>query len=135
MSLPNIPRPVPMPDRDTAPFWEAANNHELRFQRCTSCQLIRFPVLPICPGCHSFDAMWELSTGRGEVYSYTTAHYQAHPDFPTPYTVLLVQMDDGPRVVGRLEAPVGASIDLGDRVKVGWDDLDGQSILRFELER
>ncbi len=33
-----FPRPYPHPDRDTTPFWEAQNQHELTFQQCTGCR-------------------------------------------------------------------------------------------------
>ncbi len=134
MGLPDLPRPIPLPDRDSAPFWEAVNRHELVFQKCSGCGHTRFPVMPNCDRCLSFDFEWAPASGKGSVYSFTVAHYQAHPDLPTPYTVLLVQTDDGPRMVGRLEAPVGTAVELGDRVRIGWDDVAEQTIYHFELE-
>ncbi len=128
-----VPRPVPLPDRDTAPFWEAQNRHELRFQRCSQCAIVRYPVGPICPQCRSFEFEWITSSGRGTVYSYTVVRHQTHPAFAVPYTVVLVEMEEGPRVVAQLRAPDGASVAIGAPVHVEWEDGPQQSLPVFVL--
>lgn len=129
-----VPRPYPQPDRDTAPFWEAQNRHELRFQRCSRCRAVRYPVGPLCPECRSFDFDWITSSGRGTVYSYTVVHHQTHPAFATPYTVLLVEMEEGPRVVSQLRAAERAAFGIGSRVRLEWEDHAHQSLPVFVLE-
>ena len=129
-----LPRPFPLPDRDTAPFWEAQNNHELRFQKCARCATVRYPVGPLCPECRSFDFEWIASSGRGTVHSYTVVHHQTHPAFPAPYTVLLVDMEEGPRIIAQLRAPKGARFAIGSRVRLEWEDHPQQSLPVFVLE-
>lgn len=129
------PRPFPQPDRDTTPFWEAQNSHELRFQRCTRCQTVRYPVGPLCPQCRSFDFEWIASSGRGRVYSYTVVRHQTHPAFPVPYTVLLVQMEEGPRVIAQLRAAEDAAPEIGAPVHVEWEDHPNQSLPVFALDQ
>ena len=123
-----VPRPYPQPDRDTAPFWEGQNRHQLTFQRCTRCQTVRYLVGPLCPNCRSFDFAWTASAGRGAVYSYTVVRHQTHPAFPVPYTVLLVEMDEGPRVIAQLRASPDRRPRIGDRVRVEWEDHPNQSL-------
>ena len=130
-----LPRPFPLADRDTAPFWEAQNNHELKFQRCTPCRTVRYPVGPLCPECHSFDFEWIASSGRGTIYSYTVARHQTHPAFPVPYTVLLVEMEEGPRIIAQLRAPEDAPFDIGTPVHIEWEDGPKQSLPVFVLDR
>ena len=130
-----VPRPFPYPDHDTAPFWEAQNRHELRFQRCTSCGTVRYVVGPICPQCRSFDFEWITSSGRGAIYSYTVVRHQTHPAFPVPYTVLLVEMDEGPRVIAQLSALEGTAFDIGARVHMEWEDHPHQSLPVFVLDK
>lgn len=125
------PRPFPRPDRDTAPFWEAHNRHELRFQRCARCQTVRYPVGPLCPQCRSFDFEWIASSGRGKVYSYTVVLHRTHPAFPVPYTVVLVEMQEGPRVIAQLRAPEDAPLDVGLPVHIEWEDHPEQSLPVF----
>ena len=74
--MPETPRPYPLPDRDTAPFWEAQNRHRLTFQRCSGCAFVRYPVGPLCPECRSFGFEWITSTGRGVVHSFTVVQHQ-----------------------------------------------------------
>jgi len=128
------PRPHPQPDRDTTPFWEAQNNHELRFQRCSNCGTVRYRVSPMCPSCHAFDHEWVASSGRGTVYSYTVVRRQTHPAFPAPYTVALVEMEEGPRVVAQVRGHDGSDIPLGAPVHVEWEDHPRQSLPVFVLD-
>lgn len=128
------PRPYPAPDRDTTPFWEAQNNHELKFQRCTACQTVRYRVSPMCPNCHSFDVEWITSTGRGTVYSYTVVRRQTHPAFPVPYTVALVEMEEGPRFAAQVRDHDGSDISLGTPAHIEWEDHPKQSLPVFVLD-
>ena len=129
-----FPRPSPLPDRDTAPFWEAQNNHELKFQRCTGCQTVRYPVGPLCPECHSFDFEWITSSGRGKIYSYTVVRHQTHPAFPPPYTVLLVEMKEGPRIIAQLQAAEDVQFAVDAPVHIEWDEHPGQALPVFVLD-
>ncbi len=130
----DFPRPFPQPDRDTAPFWEAQNRHELRFQRCTNCSAVRYLVGPLCPQCHSFEHEWIASSGRGTIHSYTVVRHQTHPAFPVPYTVLLVEMEEGPRVIAQLRAPEDAPFEIGSPVLIEWEDHPIQSLPVFVLD-
>jgi len=129
-----VQRPFPQPDRDTAPFWEAQNRHELVFQRCSGCGTTRYPVAPLCAECRSFESAWVASTGRGRVYSYTVVHHQTHPAFPVPYTVLLAEMEEGPRVIAQLRAPKGTKVKIGAPVHIDWEDGPNQSLPVFVLD-
>ena len=129
-----VPRPYPHRDRDTAPFWEAQDQHELKFQQCSQCQTVRYLVGPLCPECRSFDFDWVASSGKGTIHSYTVVRHQTHPAFPVPYTIVLVEMEEGPRVIAQLRAPAGAEFDIGAPVRVEWEDLPKQSLPVFVLE-
>ncbi len=129
-----VPRPYPQPDRDTAPFWDAQNHHRLIFQRCSNCGYVRYVVGPLCPNCRSFAFQWIESSGRGRIYSHTTVHYQAHPAFPVPYTVLLVEMEEGPRLVAQLRNPEGRPFGIGTPVRVEWEDHPNQSLPVFVID-
>lgn len=106
MSAPgsNMARPVPEPDEDSAPFWEACGRHELLAQRCDDCGAWRFPPRPMCPGCNSFASSWTALAGRGRVWSWVVAHPPLLPAFAAlaPYVVAVVELEEGIRMVGRL---------------------------------
>jgi uncharacterized OB-fold protein len=130
-----VPRPFPYRDRDSAPFWEAQANHELKFQRCSQCQHVRYPVGPTCPQCRSFDFDWITSSGRGVIYSYTVVRHQTHPAFPVPYTIVLVALEEGPRLIAQLRAPEDKRVEIGAKVRVEWEELPEQDLPVFVPER
>ncbi|HET9477475.1 MAG TPA: OB-fold domain-containing protein [Dehalococcoidia bacterium] len=130
-----VPRPYPLPDRDTTAFWEAQSQHQLKFQRCSACAAVRYPVGPLCPECRSFQFEWATSSGRGVVHSFTVVQHQTHPAFPVPYTVLLVEMDEGPRIIAQFRGPDGARPEIGMGVHIEWEDNPKQSLPVFVAER
>jgi len=96
--------PLPQPSRDNAPFYEAAKRGEIRFQRCSSCGAFRHYPRPICPQCLSREYTWELSRGRGRVYTWTIVRGPTLPTFEhkLPYNVVDVLMDEGVHFVSEV---------------------------------
>ncbi len=45
---------------------------------------------------------WKPAKGGGTLISYVVFHRQYAQDFPTPYSVGLVELDEGPRLLARL---------------------------------
>lgn len=98
-------RPYAVPDRDSRPFWEAAAKGALLLQRCGSCEEHIFYPRSVCPHCMASDPEWVRSSGRGTVYSFTVAHRPAAGfEGQEPYAVALVELEEGVRIMGRLEA-------------------------------
>ena len=70
---------------------------------CPHCDAKIFPPRDVCPECKK-EAKDEFAfSGQGEVYSYTTI-YNAPSGFEhsVPYTVALVQLEEGPLVTAQL---------------------------------
>ncbi|MFJ6657723.1 Zn-ribbon domain-containing OB-fold protein [Streptomyces sp. NPDC091377] len=115
----------PVTDPDGAPFWRYAARGELRVQECADCGELRFPPRPCCPHCQSFTSGWRLMSGQGRIWSYVVPHPPLLPAYAAraPYTVILVELADAPRVriVGNLvDAPGGALGSVpADRVRIG----------------
>jgi len=84
----------------------------LMLQRCCACGRCRIPMAPVCPYCDGEEVDWIAASGQGHVVSfvhYTRAHL---PEFEAvvPYTVLCVQLAEGPRMFGRLVGSDAAQI-------------------------
>ena len=96
--------PLPLPTRDSAPFYEAARRGELRFQRCARCGRFRHYPRPICPACFSGDYAWDRSSGRGTVYTWTIVRGPTLPAFEAkvPYNVVDVLMEEGVHFVSEI---------------------------------
>jgi len=105
------PPPLPAPNADTAPFYEAARKGELRFQRCSECGAWRHYPRPACPACLSRAFTWEPASGRGVVYTWTIVHGPTLPAFQDklPYNVVDVLLDEGIHFVSEvLDCPTNA---------------------------
>jgi uncharacterized OB-fold protein len=97
------PRPLPQPDDDlVAAFWEHCAREELRFQRCSGCGTWRHLPRLRCAHCGSGEFSWERSSGRGRVYSWTVTHQSPIRAFATPFATLVVELDEGVRMVAGL---------------------------------
>lgn len=96
-------KPVPVPSALSAPYWEGLRAGELRLQTCADCgQLRHYPRL-LCSHCYSRNCRWQVASGQARVHSYTVAHYAYHPAFADelPYTLVTVDLAEGPRALGR----------------------------------
>jgi uncharacterized OB-fold protein len=118
---PNESRIVPNPTGLNAQFYEYCAQQELRFQRCGECGAWRHPPRYRCAHCGSPEWSWERSSGRGHVFSWTITHQaldHAYAD-ELPYAVVVVEFEEGPRLVGNLRglAPTELALDLAMEVE------------------
>ncbi len=107
-----------LPDPDSEPFWQGVAEGELRYQRCDACDAAVFYPRALCPECGAPNPAWAVSAGNGTVYACSTVH-RAPPAFAdqAPYTVLLVDLDEGFRMMSRLVDAEPDSVAIGNRVK------------------
>jgi uncharacterized OB-fold protein len=90
-------------DPQAGPFWRAAHQGELRMQRCEDCGELRWTPQDTCPHCLSRSYTWDRLSGRGRIYSYCVYHRVLNAAFTdVPYTVVMVTLDEGPVIIGRL---------------------------------
>jgi hypothetical protein len=103
---------------DTQFFWDAILNHKLLIQRCTGCHTLRHPPRPMCPHCNALS--WDTieSSGRGEVFSFVMPQHPPYPWFEYPYIVVLVELEDGIRLVSNLCDIAPDDVTIGMRVEV-----------------
>jgi uncharacterized OB-fold protein len=118
-------KPLPQITPDMAPFFEAARRRQLVVQRCAGCGTFRFPARAICSRCLGRESAWVPVSGRGTVFSYTVMHQAAHPGFAAevPYPVVVIELEDGVRMLSNLiDCPRG-DIRIGLPVQVTFDDV------------
>ena len=87
---------------------------ELRLQRCGNCSTWRHPPRFLCANCGSARFRWELAAGRGRVFSWTITHRAVDPAFEPPYAIVVVELAEGPRLVGSIVDldPAALALDL-----------------------
>ncbi|MGH9028333.1 MAG: Zn-ribbon domain-containing OB-fold protein [Acidimicrobiales bacterium] len=128
--------PMPASNAETIGWWEAAAEHRLVVQRCTSCGRHRHPPGPVCPRCRSSESEWKELAGSGHVYTYTVvrqAFIRALAD-RLPYVVIAVDLDgaEGVRMVSNLVDTDLATLKVGMAVEVVWEDMGPQlAVPRF----
>jgi len=125
----------PVTDPDSRPYWEYLKNKELRLQKCQVCGRLRFPPGPGCPYCGAPGGEWTPLSGRGTVYSWIVVHHPVDPRLKedVPYTVALVELEEGPRVVARIICCPPGTIKGEMPVKGRFDVIDeGLTLLNFE---
>lgn len=103
-------------DPTTNAYWAAATEGRLVIQRCAGCGHHQLYPRPFCLACDSTDLTWTAASGFGTVYSCVTVHLQVRDDMPPPYSVGLVELDEGPRVL----AHVPDDAVIGDRLVARW---------------
>lgn len=124
-------RPVAMPPIlwDNMGFWEGVKRHELVLQRCRECGAWAHPPRPMCPSCRSFQREWVRSTGRGTVHSWVTYLESPHPSFKAPYSVVLVDLEEGVRLVSNVVGMKPEDIAIGMPVEVVFEDVTDELTL------
>lgn len=135
--IPNVPRPLPQPSLDNEAWWAGLRRHELLAQECRRCSRLVFPPQPMCPYCRSLEMGWRKSGGKGRVHSWIVVHRPSYPYFAdkVPYVVVLVEMEEGFRVVGSIDCPPEQLRD-GLPVEAGFEDVNEKfSLLRFRVDR
>jgi uncharacterized OB-fold protein/acyl dehydratase len=119
-------RPAPPIGRDNAFFWEGVQAGELRIQKCNGCGALRHPPGPICDRCGSTDQGYVIASGRGVVYSHVTHHYPPLPGVELPHVVLLVELEEGVRIVSELAEP--GEVHIGMPVEVRFTKVPGGAL-------
>ena len=117
------PRPLPVADEDTKPFWEYTRKHELRVPKCQNCGKLYYPLSPICPHCLHMGADWAKLSGKGKVYSFIIARRRYHPAIPVPYVVAIIELEEGIRMTSNVVDCPPEDVRVGMPVEVVFDDL------------
>jgi uncharacterized OB-fold protein len=98
----------PGPDEQ---YKQALKEGRLQVQHCENCAAVFFPPAMVCRGCGSPKLIWKVSSGMGTVYSTTTVR-----DRGGDYNVAIVELEDGARMMSRVEGVVPDQVRIGQSV-------------------
>jgi len=134
---PNLRADFQPVNKDSAAFWAACDVGVLTLRHCRSCDhLFHYPRL-CCPRCGAQDLDWTPAAGTGVIYSHTTVHVPfGGPawDDQLPYTVILVDLSEGPRILSRLSPEQPRDVHSGDLVVVEFVRIGERSLPLFRLD-
>jgi uncharacterized OB-fold protein len=85
------------------------------------------------PGTGETDLAWVEASGLGTVYATTVTRMKPNPDgSPADYNIAIVALDEGPRMMSRVEGIPPAEVTIGMRVKARIATVDGAPNIVFD---
>ena len=123
MAAPGV-KPVPVPTKETQPYWDGCKQHELRVQKCAACGHHQFYPRLYCTACMSDRVEWVKTSGRAKVLSYTIIYRPVTQAFAgnVPYVVAMVTLDEGPQMMTNIIGCEPEKVHIGMPVQVTFDD-------------
>ena len=104
-------------------FNEALKENKLLGLKCQECGAITVPPKMTCQKCSSPDMEIVELKGKGKIRTFTTVNVAPEGrEDEVPYIILLVELDEGPWIMGNLDGtdPATATMGLiGKRVAMG----------------
>ena len=97
-----------------AAYIEHLERGELAYQFSPSANAAVFYPRLIAPKTGAADLEWRISQGLGTVHATTVVH----PQQGAPYNVALIDMDEGFRLMSRVEDIAPTTVKIGMRVQV-----------------
>ena len=100
-------------------------------QRCEACSRHVFYPRVLCPHCASAKLDWVRPRGTGTVYSTTVVRRSEAKG--GPYNVALIDLDEGVRLMSRVEDIAPEDVRIGMRVRVSIGSVNGTPAPVFRL--
>ncbi len=102
---------------------EALKRNKLLGLKCKDCQTITCPPKMTCGECAGVDLEVTELGGKGKIVTFTTCYVAPEGrENEVPYTIVMVELDEGPWILGNLididPFRVGMEL-IGKRVKLG----------------
>ena len=114
-------------DPELATFWDGTREQTLLIPTCRACGKAFWYPRVTCPSCLSEDLDWRPSTGVGEVHAVSVMHRG------TPYAVVIVDVEEGVRLMSNMTGVDPTDVHVGMRVRLTWEALsDGRHLWLFE---
>ena len=112
-------KPLPQLDNVNQEYWQAAREGRLLIQQCPQCGHRQWYPRALCTQCAA-DPEWLETSGRGTVHTFTVIRQQGIPAFKAelPYAVVMVELEEGPRVFGSMPGVDVDAIEIGMAVEV-----------------
>lgn len=124
-------RPLPHPSPLTQPFWDATKEGRFVIQRCSTCGEYVWTPQMACRKCLTETLEWTEVSGEGEVYSFVVMHKAAIDAFKAPYTIAVITLKEGPRILSDVIGIEPSEVKIGMPVKVDIEDAGPVGLYHF----
>ena len=119
----------PLAVGEEAQWYEFCRERRLMIQKCIDCDSYQFPPRSVCQECLASDVEWVEASGSGTVFTFTI-QYRGRPNFDdqTPYAIVMIDLDEGPRMMSRFVGPV-REVAIGLHVVLRWAEAGNELTL------
>lgn len=123
----------PTVDTDSESWWQAVQDHRLVINTCGACGRNSLYVRPFCPHCWSDEVAQRTASGRAALYTWSVIYQNAAPfDVRTPYTLAMVDLVEGPRLMTVIEDCLTEDLCADMELTIAFrDDDDGFTVPVF----
>ena len=112
---------------------QALDEGRFLIQQCGACAAHVYFPRELCPHCGALAPAWVTPAGGGQVAAVTTVRRKA--DLGGDYNVCLVDLDEGVRLMSRVEGLAPAAVRVGLRVRARVARQDGHGLVVFDAEQ
>jgi uncharacterized protein len=109
-----------LPEAPGSAFQRFLKAGELRLQHCGGCHRQIFYPRTLCPHCGDARLEWRRAAGTGTVYSTTVVRQK--PERGGDYNVAIVELDEGARLLSRVEGVPAEAVRIGMVVRAAIRD-------------
>jgi uncharacterized OB-fold protein len=99
-------------------------------QRCNACTRHVYFPRELCPHCGADDLAWVEPKGSGTVHAVTTVRRKA--DAGGDYNVSLIDLDEGVRLMSRVDGLPSSQVRIGQRVQARVVQQGDQGMVVFD---
>lgn len=125
-----MPDAKPAPGGPDAAYFAYLEAGDWRIQRCSSCDTHIFQPRVMCPSCGAEAFDWVAPSGKGTVHSTTVVRRK--PERGGDYNVCLVDLEEGVRMMSRVEGLAPTEVAIGMAVTARLAEQDGQTVVVFD---
>ena len=111
-------------------YQEYLEKGEFRIQQCNSCNKHIYYPRTLCSHCGSNDMSWVEPSGNATVYAVSIVNRRVEKG--GPYNVVLVDLDEGPRMMSKIEGVDHEAVNIGMKVKARLDSSGDKPIIVFD---
>ncbi|AHE55088.1 bifunctional MaoC family dehydratase N-terminal/OB-fold nucleic acid binding domain-containing protein [Sphingomonas sanxanigenens] len=122
-----FPHPRPAITHDNAFFWNGLNDRKLLFQSWNG--RLRHPPGPMDPDTGSLDFDIVEASGRGTIHSFVIMHQPRMPGFDYPLPIVLVELEEGVRIVANMRDAAPEDVAIGRAVVADFVEVEPGYVL------
>ncbi|OYV00498.1 MAG: DNA-binding protein [Burkholderiales bacterium PBB5] len=109
---------------------QALNEGRFLIQHCPACTRHVYFPRSLCPHCGATNLAWVAPSGLGTVHAVTTVRRK--PEAGGDLNVSLIDLDEGVRLMSRVDGLPPAAVAVGQRVRARVQLGDGQGLVVFD---